>query len=240
MSDAAVTRGPPEKLRGQLFTLLTQTPRPHRVFDVPRKMPGTSEPVGKVAMWPLTQSELMLCRSAAHEYTLGIIRTKPREGEPQSQAYAEIYRDACTIEVLCRACREADDLREPAFPSPKLVRETLTADECTILSRHYLQMQSEVGPIVDLMTVEEMDAWLTRLAEDGKRYPLALLASEQLEELLLHSASRLRNALTAITSSGSPPSDGSKKPAANEDGPPVVEQDAPPAIDGDEPPPVES
>lgn len=221
--------GPPEMEMGELFRQLTQLPRPSKVVPFPRKDPITKEWIGGVAIWPLTQSELMSARAAADAYAKKLLKDQQKTGE-DNRGYEDIYKDAATVEVLCRACRNPKNLKEPAFPSPKLARETLLADEWTVLSRAYLQIQRELGPIVDFMTAEEMNAWLVRLREEGSRFPLALLASEQLEDLVMHSASLAHASLTAKSSSGSPQSGGSNPPiqAADSEAPPTVEFDAPP------------
>ena len=223
---------PPDLPVGELFRRLIETPRPFEVVDFPRVDPITKQPIGQVAIWPITQSEIMAAQAAADDYARNLMRTKPSDGEARG-GFDAIYSNASSIEVLCKACRCVEDLKMPAFPSPKLARQTLTADECTVLTRLYLQVQRKVGPIVDLMTKEEMDAWLARLGEEGQRFPLSLLASAQLEELVMHSASLLRSYSTATTSSGSPPSDGSSEIPTD------VEHDEQAPEDHDEPPPAD-
>jgi hypothetical protein len=227
MNQTESNHGPPSLAPGELFRLLTICPRPFKVVPFPRIDPLTKQFIGEVAIWPLTQSELMSARVAAEKFTKDFFGGDKHIETESNPGFDAVYRDAVTVELLCRACREPQDLKMPSFPAPKVARATLTADECAVLVRLYLQVQRECGPVVDMMTSDEMDAWLKRLAEEGSRVPLASLASEQLEDLVMHSALRLKKLQTDITSSGLPHQSGGTGYVVDEK-PPVVERDAPP------------
>lgn len=216
---------------GELLARLTQMPRPFKIVAFPRLDPMTKESIADVALWPLTQSELLSARAAADAYSRQLMRDKPKEGEDNA-GFKSIYHDAVTVELLIRACRQPTDLKSPAFPTAKIAREHVTANEFAILVRLYLQMEREVGPLVDFMSEEEMEAWVSRIQEDGSRVPLAFLASEQLEDLLMYLVSHHTRSPTLNGSSGTPLANGSLE-SSTHDGPPPVDVDATPADDVD-------
>lgn len=208
---AETSNGPPKEVSpSELWIRLTELPRPFKLVDFPRKDPITKQPVGKVAIWVLTQGELMIAQAAADEFAKKTLKENPKTSE-QNLGYEELYKNAAAVEIICRACRRPDDLKQPAFPSPKLVRSTMLSDEVAILARHYLQWQAESGPIIAYMSEADMDAWLERLSAGGSKFPLALLSSGMQEDLLMHSARRLYPSLTAKSLSGSPPSEPSSE-----------------------------
>lgn len=222
--------GPPDLPPGELLTALTTQPRPYKIVPFPRRDPMTKEAIGDIAIWPCIQRELMEARAAADAYAKRLFRKddKPREGET-NLGYEGIFKDALTVELLVRACRQPKDLKSAAFPTAQIFRDHVTANEAAVLTRLYLQIERDVGPLVDLMTNEEMDAWIKRLQEDGTRHPLAFLSTEQMEDLLMYSVSRPATSPTGSTSSGSPQGDGSTD----------SEADGPPAVDVAEPPPAD-
>lgn len=185
----------------ELWLHLMQLPRPSREVDYPRKDPVTGEPIGKLVMRVLSQQEQMAAATAAETFTRSLIKDKPK-GE-ESLGYENVYKNAAAIEVLYRACRAQEDLARAFFPSPKLMRDQLTADEVGVLLAIYIQVQSELGPIVAHMEEGEMEAWVRRLVEGGSSFPLALLSSEGVTDLVMLMASRLLPFLTATSSSGS-------------------------------------
>lgn len=196
---------PPENLdASELWLALTALPRPHREVDLPRYLPGSNEPVGKVAIWPLTQEEQMACNAEADRFTKELLKD-PQLKDQANLGYHHTYANETAVQVLSRACRDPKKLERPAFPSPKLLRAKLTADEIGVLFASYLTVQSEVGPIIAHMTAEEMDQWVRRIADGGALFPLDRLSSEMRDRLVLHMASRLTSYWTATTSAGSPP-----------------------------------
>src|SRR4051812_9190417 len=108
-----------------LWAQITATPRPTRLVEFPRKLPGSDDPLGYVAMRVLTQAEQSAALSAAEEYTRQRLKTVPKKNE-ESLGYENIYRNASSVELLYRSCRRKDDYEHPAFPSPKMMREHLT------------------------------------------------------------------------------------------------------------------
>lgn len=201
--------GPPDDIpASKLWLKLQEMPRPSRVVDFPRIGPDGS-PVGSLAMWVLTQEEQMICSAAAEEFTRRVLK----DGRKEELGYDAVYSNAACVEILYRACRDPEDIKRPAFPTPKAIRETLTADECGRLFEHYLTVQLEVGPIVAHMSPEEMNAWVARIAEGGSAFPFDLLSSDVQKTLVLFMARRLASSPMATSSAGSPPGE----PPTNEE-----------------------
>lgn len=215
--------GPPDNVDPTaLWLALTAVPRPHRIVDMPRKLPGTDTPVGKIAIWPLTQEEQMICNAEADRFAKQMLKEGQRK-EDENLGYRGIYSNETAIQVLFRSCRDADDLSRGAFPSTKLMRQTFTADEVTLLFELYIGVQLEVGPIIAYLTHEEMEAWIQRLEEGGSALPLALLAPQALNNLVLFMASQVVSSWTVTTSPGSPPDDGQTDPLeAPDEGEPIT------------------
>lgn len=215
MSGQANGKGPPANIPpSELWALITQLPRPHRLVDFPAKDPN-GEPVGQVAIRVLSQEELMICASNAAKVAKDMLREQMSDA-PQL-AYEKIYQDACVCEVLHRACRDvksAPEYNRPAFPAPREVRQRLTLDQTTVLMRAYLRVEAELGPIIAALEPEELNAWIGRLAQAGNAFPLVSLSRQALETLALSLALRLASSSTDTSSPGSPPDDGTESEKA--------------------------
>lgn len=186
----------------ELFAELSAMPRPHRVVDFPRKHPVTGEPVGQVALWPLTQTEQIHSAIAAdkliREHFQGIDANR-------TLGYEASYSNAVCVEILWRACRNPRDLDRPAFPSAKDLRSVVTPDEAGLLFEAYLEMVNDIGPIIATMTRGDLDAWIQRLLVGGQQIdPLASFSSGMLRVLVRALAERLRNSTTDTSSVGLP------------------------------------
>lgn len=209
-------KGPPlDVAPSELWAQITQLPRPARLVDFPAKDPVTGEPIGQVAIWALTQEELMICYANAARVAKDLLKAETTDAP--SQAYTAIYQDACACEVLYRACRDikgAPSYSQPAFPAPREVRRRLMQDQIATLFRAYLQVERELGPIVAALTPDELEAWIGRLAQAGNVFPLVSLSREALETLALSLALRLHASSTGTSSPGSPP-DGGKSNATD-------------------------
>ncbi len=202
---------PPKDIAASdLWTRLTQLPRPSREVDYPRLDPTTGESIGKVVIQILSQQEQMVAAVAAERFTRE--QLKDPKGTEAGLGYQNVYKNAQAVEVLSRACRRSDDPTQPMFPSPKLMREQLTPDEVGVLLSIYLEVQTELGPIVAHMDEGEMEAWIRRLVEGGSAFPLAQLSSELTSDLVMLMASRLYPSLIATSSPGSQPDDSQPSP----------------------------
>ncbi len=184
-----------------LWQQLQVMPRPHRFIDFPRLKPDGS-PVGKIAMFVLTQEEQMICAAAAEKFA----KEKLKDSKKDDIGYETLYANASVVEILYRCCKDADDPAKPAFPSPVAMRQALTSDECSRLFEYYLSVQLELGPIVASLSPEEMDAWVERIAQGGlAASPFILLSSEAAKILVFTMASRLAASQSGTSSVGSPP-----------------------------------
>lgn len=197
--------GPPEHIPpSSLFLQLSAMPRPFRVVDIPRTDPVTKEAVGQIAIQVLTQEEQMVCASAAEAFARKIIKEVPKSNEA-SLGYEDLYKNAAAVEVLYRACRDKDDVKKPAFPSPGEMRRVMSADEIGVLMSHYFTVQSEVGPIMAHLSEAEEEAWIRVLGEGGSMLPLDRCSSGALKSLAFTLACRLHRSLTDTSSVGSQP-----------------------------------
>lgn len=201
----------------ELWLKLSSSERPHKVIDFPRKgLDG--KPIASLAVQVLSHEEKTACDVAAEAFC----RKHLKEYKKDDLGYEAVYGDAYIVEILYRACRDANDPKRPAFPSPSHVRE-LPTEECAVLFRQCLIIQRELGPIVDLLTEEELEAWVDKLYEAGSTYPLGSLTSEQRDLLAMHMVYRLRPLPTDNTFAGEPPeSDFSKSSEDIKNEPPTA------------------
>jgi hypothetical protein len=183
----------------QLWLKLSSTERPYKMVDFPR-YDDEAKPLGQTAIRILTQEEQMICNAAAEDFC----RKHLKDAKREDLGYEMMFKDAVIVEVLYRACRDADDPNgRSTFPSIKHLRETLTTDECSTLFTHYLTIQAELGPIAVSMSDEELESWITRLAEGGSAFPFDTLSWDLQRLVLLHMAFQLR---TSPTDNSSPTS----------------------------------
>lgn len=130
-------KGPPEHVSaGELWAKLNEHPRPTRVVDFPRR-DAEGKAIGQVAIWVLTQEEQMVCAATAERFA----KERVKDGKPEDLGYETVYVNQAIVEVLYRVCRRVDDVKMPAFPSPGLIREKLTAEECQQLFESYLDVE---------------------------------------------------------------------------------------------------
>lgn len=190
-----------------LWLALTQVPRPYKVVPLPRFLPGTRDPIGEVAMWPLTQQEQMACNAGADKFARELLREAQKKDE-QNLGYTHTFANETAVQVLARACRDAsnlpDSLSRPAFPSPKLMRETFTTDEIGVLFSAYTTVQAEVGPIIANMSQEEFEAYVLKLEEGGSTLPFDSLSWETQRTLVRSLASQVVSCWMAMSSAGMP------------------------------------
>ncbi len=188
----------------ELWLALTQVPRPHKRVEIPRCLPGTNISIGEVFMTPLTQEETMACNAEADRFTKKLLQD-PQKRDEANLGYQHTFANEVALQILSRVCRDVNDIARPAFPSPKLMRSTLTADEVGVMFSQYLTVQLELGPIVADMSEEEMESWIKRLAVGGSAFPFASLSPELQSRLVLYMAVRLANSQTGMSSAGSQP-----------------------------------
>jgi hypothetical protein len=197
---------PPKDVEAsELFVLLTTTPRPHRVVDLPRKKTDGT-PVGQVAIVPLTQEEVTAASAESERRTRKMLGDALPKKEDAQQGYSDVYTNIAAVEILFRACKDIKDetLRRGAFRTPHEIGKALSNDEIGVLYHSYQTVMLEIGPIVAHMSESEVDAWVDVLAEGGSSIPLDTLSWGALTTLTCSMASRLRALRTDTSSPGSP------------------------------------
>lgn len=183
-----------------LWEKIAAMPRPSRAVDFPRYDP-TGQPVGRLAIWVLSQHEQMGAAAEAESYARKRLKEIPKDGEAR-QGYEDLYRNAAAVEVLWRACRRLDDLTKPFFPTPHQLR-TLTVDEIGVLLQDYFVTQSTLGPIIGKMSEDDVTMWIARLKEGAAEIPFARLSLDGQIDLLNSLVRRIVSYSTDTFSSGS-------------------------------------
>lgn len=188
----------------ELWIALNQAKRPFRVVDFPRVNPDTGKPYGQVAIWPLTQGEIIGAKADATKHARAAISEKFDVVE-KVEGYIQVYDDAAMTELVYRFCRRPENVMLPTFPRAADVRQRLTSDECSVLVAAYAIIQIELGPIVADMTDLECEAYIERLKKGGSYSPLASLSLEQRIRLQMYTIERYVSSPTDNSSAGSPP-----------------------------------
>ena len=183
-----------------LWLALTALPRPDREIPIPR-MNAEGQPVGFVRIWPLTQEEQMAANADADRFTKQLLKD-PQKKEEANLGYDHTFTNEMAVQVLFRACRDVNDIKRPAFPSPLAMRSTFTTDEIGVLFANYCTVQAEVGPIRAQMSQEETDALILRIEEGGSAFPFDGCSWAEQRSLVLTMASRLVSCWTRMSSVG--------------------------------------
>jgi len=208
--------GPPANVKpSDLLLKLAERPRPTTAIDFPVNGPD-EQPIGKCKLWVLRESELHVARAQADIAAREIMGKGAPRGTELSFGYEDIYRNELAIQLVAMACRDADDPKFPVFPSAKSARQALTTDELGVLSTAYEQFRVESGPMLSDMTLDEMEAWASKLQEGGASFgPLSYWPGETLRAFIKFLVSKLKTSLTDTGSSGSPCVDTSQDLAAD-------------------------
>lgn len=192
----------PEEVLAELLS----SERPHRLVPFPRINPKTGEPYCQIAMVGLTSEEAYAASVAASKAAKKHMgEAMPREGE-STMAFDEVLNNQRAYEVLVRACRVPGDLKKPFFKTTAQIAQALTNDEVAILFRHYLDVQTELSPIIEYLDSEDQEAWIKKLTKAGEQAPFLLnsLTSAAMKGLLIGLASRLANSPEVKDSPGMP------------------------------------
>src|SRR5271167_2649250 len=199
--------GPPKgKTGSELFAKLMERPRP--TTRIPFPVGAGKQSPGDIILWVLTEAQMMFCRATAEMTAKALLNNETHVGD---LGYEEIYRQEMVIEMMAIACRDPEDTNLPIFPTGKHMRDQLTTDEIGVICVSYNEHRRMCGPMISMMTEEELEAWEKLLVEGASIGPLAFArhSSEAKTDLILHLASRLRTLLTGSGSAGSPPDDSS-------------------------------
>ncbi|MDB4992746.1 MAG: hypothetical protein JWM74_178 [Myxococcaceae bacterium] len=188
-----------------LWMQLCSMERPHRLVPFPRKGPAGEDI--EVAMFVLVQDEGVAAKASAERYARKILKedAKAAARAESGQGYDDIMEMRSSVELLFRSCKHADDLKRPFFPTVEAISKALTTDEIAVLVLHYRRVQMELGPIVNELSEQEMDAWVEALAKGGAMFPFDTLSLGTWSLLFRRMASQLYSSRTASGSPGSPP-----------------------------------
>lgn len=196
---------PPEDVTpAELFLRLSE-PLPTEVVDFPRK-DRFGNPIGKVRVRVLSMDDHNRARiqaqKALKQSVAGFGIEALDKNDMESPAVREVLGDLVAHEILCMACVTdeplfpATDDRPPTygriFKTPSDLRRVLTADETLTLFEAYRLVQHKWGPF-ELTTGEEgeLEAWIGRLEEGARSFPLLALSLPQLHQLTSSLAERI-------------------------------------------------
>lgn len=203
---------PKEEGGSQIWQLLTAIPRPTRKVPLPRNLPGTKESIGEIPVWPLTHGELIESNAAAEQRMRTLFKDENKKDE-LNLGYQHSFANELAVQHLWRGCRDPNDLNKPAFPSPRAMSLQFTGDEIGVLYNHYLTVQAEIGPITSVMSDEEYEAWVRRIAEAGNADPFDSLSWDLQRTLVISMASQLADYWTVTSSAGSLPDENTSPPS---------------------------
>lgn len=188
-----------------LWTALCSMERPHRLAPFPRE--GLAGEDIELAMFVLTQDECIAAKAGAEKFCRKILKDDPKAASrPESgSGYEDILEMRASAELLFRSCKRADDTKRAFFPTVEAISKALTTDEIAVLVLHYRRVQMELGPIVNEMTDEEMNAWVEALAKGGAMFPFDTLSLGTWSLLFRRMACQLYSYQMASGSPGSLP-----------------------------------
>jgi hypothetical protein len=195
-----------------LLNKLLNCKRPYKIVPFPREENG--QPIGYIAMTPLTQSEEIECNEYLDvELRLNLKKKgldAPKDGE-HAESFHNVYTMKQAVEILFRACRRPGEVEKKLFSTKEQMSQLLSKTEMAILVKQYIMVQHELGPVISQMSQSEMDALIDRLAGVDNKETFFLITSclslAAMNELLMHLVSRSQNSPTGNGSVGLPESD---------------------------------
>lgn len=198
---------PPQDVEpSELFPKLSE-PLPTEVIAFPR-MDRSGNPIGNIRIRVLTMEDHNRARinaqSALKKSVTGFGVENLDKSDMDSPAVREVLGDLVAHEILCLACLsdkpkphmvdapESAEKYARVFHNPGQLRQVLTADETLTLFEAYRLVQYKWGPF-EMLTGEdgELEAWVKRLEEGARSFPLLALSLPQLHQLMLSSAERI-------------------------------------------------
>lgn len=175
-----------------LFTKLSQEPRPSMVVPFPMKVNG-EEP--EIQIIVLTAMEVTKAKADAERRarkalldTNGkpipqAVNPDPNKKGSGSVGYDELYNDFLTMNILFEACRHKDDIQKRVFPSPDSLVQFLSVDQIGVLCNHYYTVQLDRGPILLNIPEDKLEDELQKIIEAAQTNPSFFLNSYALETL---------------------------------------------------------
>lgn len=199
---------PPNISSEELLNKLLNFKRPYKIVPFPREENG--QPIGYIAMTPLSQKEEIECNEYLDVELRANLKKKgldvPKDGE-HAESFHNVYTMKQSVEVLFRACRHPDDVNKKLFSTKEQISQYLSKTEIAVLVKQYLMVQHELGPVIAKMSKTELDALIDKLAGIDNPEAFFLITSclswEAMNELLMRLVSRSMNSPMDNTSVGS-------------------------------------
>jgi hypothetical protein len=185
---------------GELFGKLCESPRPTTVVDFPRKDPVSGKPVGQMRLVALTMAD----QDEARELAKDTIKERVKEREDLTiELVKDIIGDLVARFILMKACRwvkavKGNENRADGTQYPYIFenlgdfnKAQISADELSVLFTMWEKFQHDSGPMYcDVVTEEELNAWIVRLAQGASDHPLSRISLPQLADLTVMLARR--------------------------------------------------
>lgn len=222
----------------ELWAQITALPRPSRNVDLPFLMPGTKEAVGEVAIVPLTQEEELRCNAGAEKWAQKLLGEDTKL-QREAFGYESVYTGELAVQVVYYCCRMPGELTRHAFHAPSVIRNHFTADQVSVMFRHYVTVKAELGPIITQMSERDMRDIIARLDKGGSSYPFDLLSPDAQSHLLTFMASQLTSFWTGTSSPGSQPESDSERASSDDEVVAVPEDEEVEEVTIDDPPTAE-
>ncbi len=188
--------------KSKLSEALEARERKLHVFDLESFFGIGEKPLPKLGMWLNSKEEQDLAVKAALRYV-----AKDTAGIEFARNDPDLTSDAKTIEILYLACRDADNPKYPAFPSPGWMRKHLHTGQLAVLLNLYNEVVKHDGSLlweIDSDRVEAISSLCAAAsATDVPEQVLANLSREYLTQLVVMISCKLdeaRKASTAIQS----------------------------------------
>lgn len=182
---------PPEDLSpDELWARMQEVPRPSEVVDFPRKDPATGRPLSKIRIQVLTETEHTRARIEGRKRIME--KYGVQSNQLDDSVMREVVSDACAREALKLACLSVKPISAPDAKTPRYAYmfpnderlDALTADELVALFNTYTLVQQRFGPFSqNLLSEEELNAWIRVLTEGARANFLAHKSLLQLAEL---------------------------------------------------------
>ncbi|TAN61362.1 hypothetical protein EPN18_06840 [bacterium] len=149
----------------------------------------------KVVKFPGTDDDVALVILSNHELQDSIFAAEGyfKAGDiTVSATTLDAYEDERTTQILFRALRSPDNLREPFAATVTELRKSVTREEKDLLVKEYVAFEQECSPQFETLPDGDFD----KLWEDLKKNPEAVLNSlnfRTLKKLVLYLALRQGN-----------------------------------------------
>ena len=178
----------------ELWTKLTERPRPSQVLELPCKYKD-GRSLGRVRMRVLTKREEDECRIRGLEKMHAVKERHPTLDLESSEG-KDLVADAQVREVLWMSCQSVEDHQDrekrpdgppvyaQAFQSPEAIDDVMASTEIEVLWLAYKLFKHKCGPHEDcIWDPKSVTLWVQRVVEGAKEHPFLHSSWPQLVEL---------------------------------------------------------